>query len=60
MRADDFDTLHVFHSDAKVMATLGGVRSRDDTQRVLTANYPQSQYLSNGFRSKDDPWWKLW
>jgi len=39
---------------------LGMTQLRDDTQRVLTTNYPQSQYLSKGFRSKDDPWWKLW
>lgn len=39
---------------------LGMTDMRDDTQRVLTANYPQSQYLSKGFRSKDDPWWKIW
>jgi len=33
---------------------------RDDTRRVLTTNYPQSEYLTRGFRAKDDPWWKLW
>jgi RimJ/RimL family protein N-acetyltransferase len=35
MRAHDADQLHVFHSGAQVMATLGGVRSRNETQRVL-------------------------
>lgn len=35
MRAQDFDQLHAFHSDPQVMATLGGVRTRDETQRVL-------------------------
>ena len=39
---------------------LGMTQLRDDTQRVLTTNYPQSQYISKGFRAKDDPWWKLW
>jgi outer membrane protein assembly factor BamD len=39
---------------------LGMTQLRDDTQRVLTTNYPQSQYVTKGFRSKDDPWWKLW
>lgn len=39
---------------------LGMKDMRDDTQRVLTANYPHSEYLSRGFRSKDDPWWKVW
>jgi RimJ/RimL family protein N-acetyltransferase len=37
LRAEDFDDLHAMHTDARVMATLGGVRSRADTQRVLDA-----------------------
>ena len=40
--------------------TLGMNDLRDDTQRVLTTNYPKSEYLTRGFRAKDDPWWKLW
>lgn len=39
---------------------LGMSDLRDDTKRVLTSNYPQSEYLSRGFRAKDNPWWKLW
>jgi outer membrane protein assembly factor BamD len=39
---------------------LGLTQLRDDAQRVLTTNYPQSEYMAKGFRSKDDPWWKLW
>jgi outer membrane protein assembly factor BamD len=39
---------------------LGMADLRDDAKRVLAQNYPNSQYLSRGFRSKDDPWWKLW
>jgi len=39
---------------------LGMTDLRDDAKRVLTTNYPQSEYLSRGFRAKDDPWWKLW
>jgi outer membrane protein assembly factor BamD len=39
---------------------LGMNDLRDDARRVLTQNYPQSEYLSRGFRAKDDPWWKLW
>jgi outer membrane protein assembly factor BamD len=39
---------------------LGLTDLRDDAQRVLTTNYPKSAYLSGGFRSKDDPWWKVW
>ncbi|RZL63692.1 MAG: outer membrane protein assembly factor BamD [Variovorax sp.] len=33
---------------------------RDDAQRVLTTNYPKSEYLTRGFRGNDDPWWKVW
>jgi outer membrane protein assembly factor BamD len=33
---------------------------RDDARRVLEKNYPQSEYLSQGFKSKSDPWWKFW
>lgn len=39
---------------------LGLTDLRDDAKRVLTTNYPKSEYLSRGFRAKDDPWWKLW
>lgn len=39
---------------------LGMVQLRDDTQRVLANNYPNSQYTANGFKTKDSPWWKLW
>ena len=39
---------------------LGLTELRDDAKRVLTTNYPQSEYLTRGFRAKEDPWWKLW
>ena len=39
---------------------LGLADLRDDAKRVLTTNYPQSEYLAKGFRSKNDPWWKMW
>jgi len=39
---------------------LGLTDLRDDAKRVLTSNYPQSEYLSKGFKTKDDPWWKMW
>ena len=32
---------------------------RDDAQRVLKKNYPDSVFFKGGRRSKD-PWWKLW
>ncbi|MFT6591275.1 MAG: outer membrane protein assembly factor BamD [Rhodoferax sp.] len=39
---------------------LGMTQLRDDTQRVLEKNYPQTTYLSNGFSAKSQPWWKVW
>ncbi|BEP35227.1 outer membrane protein assembly factor BamD [Variovorax sp. V59] len=39
---------------------LGMKDLRDDAQRVLTTNYPNSEYLARGFKGKDDPWWKVW
>jgi outer membrane protein assembly factor BamD len=39
---------------------LGMAQLRDDTRRVMEQTYPRSEYLSRGFRSKQDPWWKLW
>jgi outer membrane protein assembly factor BamD len=39
---------------------LGMAQLRDDTRRVMEKTYPRSEYLSRGFKSKQDPWWKLW
>ena len=39
---------------------LGMTQLRDDTRRVMEASYPKSEYLSQGFRSVKDPWWKVW
>jgi outer membrane protein assembly factor BamD len=39
---------------------LGMTQLRDDAKRVMEKSYPKSEYLSRGFRSKQDPWWKLW
>ena len=33
---------------------------RDDTKRVLEKNFPKSEFLAQGFKTKDSPWWKLW
>ncbi|WP_374412127.1 outer membrane protein assembly factor BamD [Hydrogenophaga sp.] len=38
---------------------LGMTQLRDDAQRVLKTNYPQSAYLGNG-SGKGGAWWKLW
>ena len=39
---------------------LGMTQLRDDAQRVLVKNYPQTEYLTRGFKASSDPWWKLW
>ncbi len=39
---------------------LGMEQLRDDSRRVLLASYPQTTLLQQGFRGKDDPWWKFW
>ena len=39
---------------------LGMTQLAGDTRRVLEKNYPRSDYLTQGFRSKQDPWWKFW
>jgi outer membrane protein assembly factor BamD len=39
---------------------LGMVELRDDTRRILEQSYPKSEYLSKGFRSADNPWYKFW
>ena len=39
---------------------LGMVQLRDDTQRILALNYPNSQFTASGFKTKDSPWWKVW
>jgi outer membrane protein assembly factor BamD len=38
---------------------LGLTQLRDDAERVLKTNYPNSDFFHGG-RAKKDPWWKLW
>ena len=38
----------------------GLVQLRDDTRRVMEKNYPNSEYLTRGFKAGVDPWWKFW
>jgi outer membrane protein assembly factor BamD len=33
---------------------------RDDAERVLRKNFPNSAYLSQGLAARDKPWWKIW
>ena len=39
---------------------LGMTQLRDDSQRVLDKNYPNSQYSAQGLKTRSGPWWKLW
>jgi outer membrane protein assembly factor BamD len=39
---------------------LGMAQLATDTRRVLAQTYPSSEFLARGFRSRQDPWWKLW
>ncbi len=44
----------------KSYESLGMKQLADDTRRVMEKTYPQSEYLSKGFKSSTDPWWKIW
>ncbi|HEX5286343.1 MAG TPA: outer membrane protein assembly factor BamD [Polaromonas sp.] len=39
---------------------LGMTDLRDDSRRIMEKTYPQSQYLSKGFKSAESPWYKFW
>jgi len=39
---------------------LGMTQPRDDAKRVLLKNYPNSTYLTQGFKNSAKPWWQLW
>ncbi len=39
---------------------LGMTQLRDDAQRVLVKNFPQSDFLTKGFQASSKPWWQLW
>jgi outer membrane protein assembly factor BamD len=39
---------------------LGLTQLRDDTERVLKLNYPNSSYLTQGLPARPSSWWKLW
>ena len=39
---------------------LGMTQLRDDTRRVMQTSYPNSDYLRQGFKTRENPWWKVW
>ncbi len=44
----------------KAYDALGLTQLRDDTRRVLDRSYPNSEYLTRGFKEIQNPWWKFW
>lgn len=44
----------------KSYEALGMNELRDDTWRIMEKSYPQSHYISKGFRSTNNPWYKFW
>lgn len=43
----------------KAYDLLGMNDLRDDAERVMRKNYPQSEYYARGL-DRPEPWWKLW
>jgi outer membrane protein assembly factor BamD len=39
---------------------LGLVQLRDDADRVLKQNFPDSRFVKEGIRGRDTPWWQFW
>lgn len=39
---------------------LGMQQMATDARRVLERTFPRSEFLTRGFRTNQDPWWKLW
>ena len=39
---------------------LGLTKLRDDAKRVMAQTYPNSQYVARGFKTPQNPWWKVW
>lgn len=43
----------------KAYDLMGMKDLRDDAERVMRKNFPNSEYYARGF-NKPEPWWKLW
>lgn len=39
---------------------LGLTQLRDDADRVLKQNFPESRFMREGIRRPDTPWWQFW
>jgi outer membrane protein assembly factor BamD len=44
----------------KAYDALGMPELRDDAERVLLKNFPETEYLKPGGPKKHIPWWRLW
>jgi outer membrane protein assembly factor BamD len=44
----------------KSYEALGMNNLRDDARRVIEKSFPQSSYLSRGFKPVENPWYKFW
>jgi outer membrane protein assembly factor BamD len=44
----------------KSYEALGMTQLRDDSMRVMQSTYPNSDFMTQGFRKNSDPWWKIW
>ena len=44
----------------KSYEALGMTQLRDDVKRILESNYPKSDYVLKGAKTRSDPWWKVW
>jgi outer membrane protein assembly factor BamD len=45
----------------KAYDQLGLNDLRDDTDRIMRKNFPNSSYYARGLTlSREEPWWKLW
>lgn len=51
------EALFILH---KSYEALGMTQLAGDARRVLEKTFPSSSYLTQGFKSAQDPWWKLW
>ena len=45
---------------ARAYDAMGMTSLRDDTTRVMLANFPKSKYLSDGEIKGSAPWWRIW
>jgi outer membrane protein assembly factor BamD len=39
---------------------LGMTQLRDDAERIMRQNFPQSAFFSGGKAKGGGPWWKVW